>query len=67
MTAYVRGRDEDEGYRVAVRWCELQGFRPPARVFPFIAAGPEILSQVAPNPIVPQTVIRGPLPEPMVR
>lgn len=43
----VRGKDEDEGYRVAVRWCELNGCRPPAKVFPMILADAAILKTQA--------------------
>jgi hypothetical protein len=45
MNGCVRAKDEDEGYRVASRWCELKGVRPPAKVFPMILAGPEILKE----------------------
>ncbi len=38
----VRGANEDEAYRVAVRWCQLNGVRPPAKVFPMILADPSI-------------------------
>jgi hypothetical protein len=50
MTAHVEATSEAEGYAVACRWCELQGFRPPARVFPFIVAGVDILDD-APKPL----------------
>ena len=41
---HVRGKDQAEGYAVAVAWCKEKGKRLPAAVQPFIVAGPEILA-----------------------
>ncbi len=39
----VKARTEEMGYRVACRWCEQEGYRAPARVFPMILADEGIL------------------------
>ncbi len=43
MQGMVKARSEASGYRVACAWCEKQGFRAPARVFPAILADESIL------------------------
>ncbi len=45
MTGYVRAVGEELAYRIACKWCELQGFRNPAKVFPFIVADASILNE----------------------
>ena len=45
----VEARNEDYAMRVATRWCESKGFRPPASVQTMVVASEEILHQVVPN------------------
>ena len=42
-TGCVRAKDPDEAYRVAVKWCEINGCRAPANVQPMILADATIL------------------------
>ncbi len=49
-TGRVRASTEDKAYRTAVRWCELNNIRPPAKVKPFINADESILDEPAPAP-----------------
>lgn len=49
-TGIVRGKDEATGYEVARRWCELEGIRPPAKVYPMVLANESILKQPVPTP-----------------
>ncbi len=63
----VRGKDEDEGYRVACHWCHLQDLRAPHKVFPLILAGPEILKVKDLNGPAEQSPLRAPMPEALVR
>ena len=58
---HVYAKDADEGYRVAVAWCEQNGCRPPGGVQPFILAGPAILGPV--EPIAEPEAVRAPLTE----
>ena len=46
----VEAKDEATAFLVAVRWCTINGHRPPAAVFPMILATEEILKQRAPGP-----------------
>jgi hypothetical protein len=50
VQGHVEAINEAEAYLVAQRYCRDNGYRPPAKVFPFILATPAILKTVAPAP-----------------
>ncbi len=52
MNGAVRARGMEEAYRIACKWCEVQGFRSPARVMPWIVADVTIFGDMA-NPVIP--------------
>ncbi len=45
LTGYVRATSEVKAYAVACKWCEVQGFRSPAKVFAWICADETILDK----------------------
>ena len=48
----VEAASEELGYRVACAWCEANGFRAPAKVFPMILADESILKVRVEDPVL---------------